>query len=76
MIVTKRLGAPTREAIAVAATASVGDTTAPSTNAASHDIPSMTACATTATTILATALCCCCGVGPAGGGFTTTFSPR
>ena len=40
---------PTRDAIAVAATGSVGETTAPSTKAASHDMPSTTSWATTAT---------------------------
>jgi hypothetical protein len=35
--------------IAVAAMASVGDTMAPRTNAAGHDSPGTTACATTAT---------------------------
>ena len=38
-----------RPAIAVAATGSVGETMAPSTNAAGHDMPSITACATSAT---------------------------
>ena len=38
-----------RPAIAVAATGSVGETIAPSTNAAGHDMPSITAWATTAT---------------------------
>jgi hypothetical protein len=47
-IVTIRRGAPRRPAIAVAATGSVGETIAPSTNAAAHGRP-MTACATTAT---------------------------
>ncbi len=49
-IVMTRRGAPTRRAIAVAATGSVGETIAPSTNAAAHDIPGITAWATTATT--------------------------
>src|SRR4051794_23637327 len=49
---TSRRGARTRVAISTAATGSVGETTAPSTNAASHDRPSMTACATTATTTI------------------------
>ena len=38
-----------RPAIAVAATGSVGETIAPSTNAAGHDMPSITAWATSAT---------------------------
>ena len=48
-IVTIRRGIPTRPAIAVAATGSVGETIAPRTKAAGQDIPSITACATTAT---------------------------
>ena len=38
-----------RPAIAVAATGSVGETIAPSTKAAGHDMPSITAWATSAT---------------------------
>src|SRR3954462_4878488 len=49
MIETSRRGARDRVAISTAATGSVGDTTAPSTNAAGHVIPSIRACATTAT---------------------------
>ena len=47
--VTTRRGSPIRPAIAVAATGSVGETIAPSRNAASHEKPGMTSCATTAT---------------------------
>ena len=43
-----RRGTPNRRPIADAAMGSVGDTTAPSTNAAGHDRP-MTPCATAAT---------------------------
>ena len=46
---TTRRGSPSREAIAVAATGSVGETIAPSTNAAAHDMPGTTAWTTTAT---------------------------
>jgi len=48
-VITRR-GRPTRRPIAVAATASVGDTMAPSTKAAPHERPSTAACATAATT--------------------------
>ena len=47
-IVTKRLGAPRRDAIAEAAIGSVGDRTAPSTNAGAQGSPA-TSWATTAT---------------------------
>ena len=54
-IETSLRGTPSRRAIAVAASGSVGDTIAPSTNAAGHVSPSTTACATTATpTVVAT----------------------
>ena len=43
-------GTPSRRAIAVAATGSVGPTIAPSANAAGHESPSISACATHATT--------------------------
>ena len=46
---TTRRGTPSRPAIAVAATGSVGDTIAPSTNAAAHDMPGTTAWTHTAT---------------------------
>ena len=46
---TMRRGAFWRRAIAVAASGSVGETIAPSVNAAAHDRPSMSSCATTAT---------------------------
>ena len=53
--VTTRRGMPSRLAIDVAAIGSVGETIAPRTNAAGHDRPSTTACATTATaTVVAT----------------------
>jgi len=48
MIVTTRRGAPSRAAMAVAATGSVGETIAPSTKATGHASP-MTTCATSAT---------------------------
>ena len=51
--VTTRRGAPTRPAIAVAATGSVGPSTAPSTNATSHGMPT-TWCATKATPTVVT----------------------
>jgi hypothetical protein len=44
-----RRGTPRRRAIAVAASGSVGDTIAPSANAAAHGSPSIAAWATTAT---------------------------
>jgi len=50
---SKRLGTPKRWKIAVAATASVGETIAPSTKHAGHDngmaAPAVAQCATTAT---------------------------
>ncbi len=46
---TIRRGAPSRPAISVAASASVGETTAPSVNATGHERP-IHSCATTATT--------------------------
>ena len=49
IIVTTRRGTPSRRAIDVAASGSVGETTAPSTNAAATSSPSTSACATTAT---------------------------
>ena len=48
MMVTTRRGTPNRRMICAGATASVGETTAPSTNATPHDSP-MSSCATTAT---------------------------
>ena len=48
MIATIRRGTPSRRAIAVAAIGSVGETIAPSVNAAAHGSPT-TSCATTAT---------------------------
>ena len=48
MIETMRRGAPRRDAISVAASASVGETTAPSVNATAHGRP-IQAWATTAT---------------------------
>jgi hypothetical protein len=50
MIVTSRRGTPRRRAIEVAAIGSVGETTAPSTKAADHGIPSIAQWATTPTT--------------------------
>jgi hypothetical protein len=47
--VRSRRGRPRRLAIAVAATASVGATTAPSTKATGHEVPGITAWATAAT---------------------------
>jgi hypothetical protein len=50
-----RRGTPRRRAIFVAASGSVGETTAPSTNAALHEKPSIAQCATAATaTVVAT----------------------
>jgi hypothetical protein len=46
---TTRRGTPMRLAIAVAATGSVGETIAPRTNAAAHDMSGTTACTHTAT---------------------------
>ena len=48
-IVTSFRGTPSRRAIAVAAIGSVGETIAPSTNAAGQVSPSITSCAITAT---------------------------
>ena len=48
-IETVRRGTPSRRMIAVAAIGSVGETTAPRTKAAVHDMSSTRACATTAT---------------------------
>ena len=45
MALTSRRGASSRRRIVDAATGSVGDTIAPSTNAACHDMSGMTACA-------------------------------
>ncbi len=55
MIETTRRGAPTRRAISVAASASVGETTAPSVKAAAHDRFGIAACATNATPSVVTA---------------------
>src|SRR6476661_6729011 len=49
MALTSRRGALRRRRIVDAATGSVGDTIAPRTNAACHDMPGTTACATQAT---------------------------
>ena len=49
MTVVIRRGTPSRRAIAVAASGSVGETIAPSANAAAHGRPSIAAWATTAT---------------------------
>ena len=49
-IETSRRGTLNRRTTSEAASASVGDTIAPSVNAAAHDIPSKIAWATTATT--------------------------
>ena len=51
---TIRRGAPSRDAISVAASASVGDTIAPSVNATAHGRP-IPACATTATAVIVAA---------------------
>ena len=48
-IVTSLRGTPSRRAIEVAASGSVGETIAPRTNALGHERSSMNACATTAT---------------------------
>ena len=48
---TIRRGAPTRDAISVAASASVGETIAPSVNATAHERP-IHSCATTATAVI------------------------
>ncbi len=48
-MVSRRRGAPTRRMISVAASGSVGDTIAPSANAAAHGRPEIISCATTAT---------------------------
>src|SRR4051794_9376125 len=49
MLLSSRRGTPSRRITTAAASGSVGDTIAPSANAADHGIPSMSACATTAT---------------------------
>ena len=53
-MLTSPRGTPRRRAIAVAAIGSVGETIAPSTNAAGQVSPSTTACATTATPTVVT----------------------
>ncbi len=53
-IETTRRPTPRRRAIVDAAIGSVGETIAPSVNAAAHGIPSTTECATTATTTIVT----------------------
>ena len=53
-IVTSLRGTPSRRAIDVAASGSVGETIAPRTNALAHERSSMTACATTATPTVVT----------------------
>ena len=65
--VTTRRGTPSRPAIAVAATGSVGETIAPSTNAASHDRPGTTAWthAATATQVASTRPIESAEIGPA-----------
>ena len=53
-MVAMRRGAPMRRMTAVAATGSVGETIAPSANAAAHGSPATTAWATTATETVVT----------------------
>jgi hypothetical protein len=49
MSTTSRRGTPSRRAIVIAARGSVGETMAPSANAAAHGRPGTTACIATAT---------------------------
>ena len=55
MIAITRRGTLTRRITSVAASASVGETTAPSVNASPHERPEMSACETSATVHVVTA---------------------